>query len=73
MSVRIVTAPLLTLNTSLQLSVSKNVVTMKDLQAEVLYTDMAQRAKTSGLKERAPRFAEAFRGIRNKQQMLKTN
>lgn len=35
------TAPLLTLNTSLQMSVPKNVVTIRDLQAEVSHTDMA--------------------------------
>jgi hypothetical protein len=61
-----VTAPLLTLNTSLQMSIPKNVVTIRDLQAEVSQTDMAQRARTSTLKgEKAPRFS-AFLGLRNK-------
>ena len=69
----LVTAPLLTLNTSLQMSVPKNVVTVKDFQAEISQADMANRARTSSLKgEKAPRFT-AFLGMRNKQNLLKTN
>ena len=69
----LVTAPLLTLNTSLQMSVPKNVVTVKDFQAEISQADMANRARISTLKgDKAPRFT-AFLGMRNKQNLLKTN
>ena len=69
----LVTAPLLTLNTSLQVSVPKNVVTIKDFQAEVSQADMAQRARTATLAgEKAPRFT-AFFGMKNKNNLVKAN
>jgi len=68
-----VTAPLLTLNTSLQLSIPKYVVTIKDFQAEVSQADMAQRARTATLSgEKAPRFT-AFLGMKNKNNLVKAN
>jgi hypothetical protein len=71
---RLVTAPLLTLNTSLQLSVTKNVRTMKDFQAEVSQADINQRARTGTLKqEAAPRFTAFLGSFKNKQSLLLTN
>ena len=55
------------------MSIPKNVVTIKDFQADVNQADMAQRARTSTIKgEKAPRFA-AFLGMKNKQNLVKTN
>jgi hypothetical protein len=68
-----VTAPLLTLNTSLQLSVAPNVRTIREFQAEVSQADMAQRARTTSMKAEAPvRFSAMF-GMKNKQNVLKAN
>ena len=69
----LVTAPLMTLNTALQTSVTANVRTIRDFQAEVSQADMAQRARTGSLKaERAPRFT-ALLGMRTKQSIVVTN
>jgi hypothetical protein len=55
------------------MSVPKNVVTVKDFQAEISQADMANRARISTLKgDKAPRFT-AFLGMSNKQNLLKTN
>jgi hypothetical protein len=55
------------------MSIPKNVVTIRDLQADVGQADMANRARTSTIKgEKAPRFG-AFFGMRNKQNLAKTN
>ena len=66
------TAPLLTLNTSLQQSVVKNVVTISDFQLKPTEGSKSAKARTSSLGvDRSLRFG--FLNMRNKQSLSQTN